>query len=480
MRRSIFTMVVALFCFTGAARGQFLPSNPTHDRAPDRALPLNRSTNVDHPVGSHFARTPQNSHNWASPFPTNQGTPWMQHPHPTAAAAIPRHRINAGPTLRGEPVWANQFRPYRAVPGPVAFPPLRLPPGSRLSGNQAVANPTQEPIRSVDRGHLLEPAQVLAIVGDQTILAGDLENAVSQLREENADKVTDEQFDEQRPQIIKQLLRQQIDTVLVFNDFLRTMPAERHSEILNNIDDQFDITQMEHTLKKNKVEGVAELEVKLRQTGSSLKKLKRRFAQQVIAQQMIQKNVNRETEVTHEQMLSSYQKNIEDYEFPAKAQWEELTSELKNYRSEATARRELAAMGNEVLRGAPLSAVARRSRQGPQWEMGGLHEWTSQGSLRSSLLDEAIFSLPVGKLSQIISDEDGFHIIRVVERFDAGCVPFTEAQTEIKQKIQKEIAQEQLKDYIAKLREKTPVWTIFDENEDHHSIGSMSTTARSR
>ena len=139
--------------------------------------------------------------------------------------------------------------------------------------------------------------------------------------------------------------------------------------------------------------------------------------------------------------------------------------EFRHYRNEKSALREIAELGNEVLRGAPLNAVAKRSGQGPRHEQGGQYDWTTQGSLRSDPLDEAIFSLPMGKLSQIIRDDDGLHIIRVIERTEAGREPFKDAQVEIKKQIRDERRKKRLDEYIGDLRAQTPVWTIFDEGK---------------
>ena len=58
--------------------------------------------------------------------------------------------------------------------------------------------------------------------------------------------------------------------------------------------------------------------------------------------------------------------------------------------SERDALKALADMGNAVLRGAPLDVVARRRSQGPRAEQGGKYDWTTQGSLASEVLDEAV------------------------------------------------------------------------------------------
>ena len=87
---------------------------------------------------------------------------------------------------------------------------------------------------------------------------------------------------------------------------------------------------------------------------------------------------------------------------------------------------------------------------------------TGKGSLRSTILDEALFTLPVGTLSQIIEDDDCFYILRVVEREDAKRTPFNEVQPEIKKTLLAGDKDHLRNDYIAKLRERVPVLTVFD------------------
>ena len=333
-----------------------------------------------------------------------------------------------------------------------AAPPFGVSPGQRHPSRPG----------SASRGRLIEPAQVIGVVGDQSILAGDVEADVIEFREQLEKSVSDEQFAAQRPELMKAMLKQRIDTMLVYHDFLRKIPPERLNDLMAKIDDHFNEKVLPSKLDDHSVETVPELEAVLRRSGLSLQRLRRSFAEKSIAHQMISQSVKQEEEITHQEMLDYYWKHIEEYEFPAKVQWEEVMTEFRHYKTEAAAYRELAIMGNEVLRGAPLHAVAQRSQQGPRWEKGGLHEWTSQGSLRSKQLDDALFSFPIGKLSPIIRDDDGFHIIRILRRDEAGRTPFTEAQVEIKEKIRKQRRRQKLNAYVAELREQTPIWTIFD------------------
>src|SRR5262245_28475993 len=120
-------------------------------------------------------------------------------------------------------------------------------------------------------------------------------------------------------------------------------------------------------------------------------------------------------------------------------------------------------MGNAVVFGAPFDAVARKLSQEPKASEGGQYEWVNPGSLASKPIDRAVFTLEVGKLSQTIEDDQGFHIVRVKERQEAGQVSFLEAQPKIKEAIdrQRRIADQQK--YLAELRTRTTVWTIFDQ-----------------
>ena len=86
------------------------------------------------------------------------------------------------------------------------------------------------------------------------------------------------------------------------------------------------------------------------------------------------------------------------------------------------------------------------------------------------MLDEALFTLPVGQLSSILDDGKSLHIVRVVERTEAGRTPFLEAQVDIRDRLIAERRKKEMDDYLEKIRERTPVWTIFDETEGPAAI----------
>ena len=182
--------------------------------------------------------------------------------------------------------------------------------------------------------------------------------------------------------------------------------------------------------------------------------------------------------MTHEQMLVWYSAHATEFDKPARARWEELMVRLSNHRSKEEAQQKLAAMGNQVIGGVAFVEVAKTQSDGVTASQGGQRDWTTKGSLVAKELDEALFGLPVGKLSQILEGPTGLHIIRVTERKEASRTPFIEAQVNVRDKIRQERTKKQLQEYVARLQKQYPAWTIFDNPTGQPQAAAQRETPR--
>ncbi len=181
----------------------------------------------------------------------------------------------------------------------------------------------------------------------------------------------------------------------------------------------------------------------------------------MVGSTFLNEQIPKNVPVTPIQLLDYYRDHGEEFDKPARAKWEQLSVLFSKHESKAAADAAIRAMGNEALFGGNMQAVAKKSSEEPLASKGGLHDWTRKGSLRSKVLDEAIFSLPVNKMSQIIEDDVGYHIVRVIEREEAGRTPFSQAQEEIKEKIQDRKREEMHERLVQKIRQAVPVWSIY-------------------
>lgn len=313
-------------------------------------------------------------------------------------------------------------------------------------------------------GDSFDSTTVVARVGPEVVLEGDL---LTPTALEWLAKVTPgmkpEQVRELRRQICRQVLPQHVDSMVVYVDACRTIPEERLPEIRKKVNEAFDAQQLPQMVRQAGLDSPAEYDALLRSRGQSLDRVRKMFFERALAQQWVQQKVNTDAEIPHADMIAWYQNHLSEYDFPAKARFEQLTVRYGASRTRDEAWNMLAAMGNDVLEGQAFADVARARSEGPAASRGGTYDWTTKGSLVSKVVDEAVFRLPVGQLSTILEEPGVLHIVRVVERVDAGRVPFIEAQVGIKEQLTLERRKKEMDDYLAKLRERTPVWTIFDE-----------------
>jgi parvulin-like peptidyl-prolyl isomerase len=257
-------------------------------------------------------------------------------------------------------------------------------------------------------------------------------------------------------------VKELISRKLIFLDAKRTIPAANFPKVEEQMAEAWDKDVLKATCRKMGVDNPAQLDAKLREAGTTLEREKRNFVEQTLATQWLRTKINEDEEITHESMLQYYQAHIADYQVLAKAKWEHLMVRFDQDRSEQELYAKIAQMGNHLWSGVPWAEIARRESDGPTAPQGGLRDWTAQGSLISDRLDQALFTLPIGALSPIIKDDQGFHIVRVVERTDAGQISFSSQQSTIRDKIRDERMRQQRNDYVEKLKKGVTIWTIFD------------------
>ena len=360
-------------------------------------------------------------------------------------------------------------------------------------------------------GDRFEPGKIVARVGDQVILYGDVAWLVDQDLVASRAKVTNKyQLDElnaYREQRIRGITKQLAEKKLQYVEFRRTMALQAKDKLpealkdLNkNVKNAFDnglaemrkkmdkantrqeiadlmatdivLPRLALLMKENKLETMAQLDENLRSFGSSLDKQLAMFSEHNLGQSTVIKKIGKPAEVTHAELVDYYHANAAKFAVPAKARFELLSVYFSKVEGrteaekKAAAYKQIADMGNAVFLGRQFTEVAKQFSHEANAFAGGQYDWISKGSLASDVIDAAVFSLPLNRLSAILTDERGEHIVRVQERSEARQTPFEEAQKEIKEKILKERRDAKIKVILEGLKKGTPIWTIYDEEEE--------------
>ena len=334
--------------------------------------------------------------------------------------------------------------------------------GTKPSGP---VRPTFVPPPGSPPAQVLESAKIIARVGPEIILAADLNPSYQAFIESKAAGATPEQVAAERQEIVSQL-NNLITIKLLFIAASNDVPAEGLKEFHKLTDEDFDKKQLKAYMDRLKVNSEAELDAKLREYGTSLERKREFYFEQCLAAQWKNEKTKSDKDIDFDSTLVYYHEHKAEFEFPAQANWEQLSAPFASYDNNAQAYRAIVEMGNRVLSGQPFAQVAKQFSKGPTADKGGDRDWTTKGALVSKTLDAAIFSptLPVGRMSTIIEDADGYHIIRLIERRDAGIESFLDAQKGIKKKLTDERSKKMSDDYIETLRKQAQIWTIFDND----------------
>jgi len=321
-----------------------------------------------------------------------------------------------------------------------------------------------------------DPATVIAVVGRSHVVLGDLlpkaDARIAQVLAETGKVIPEKELKIARLGLVRGMLGQLIQTKMMRESFLLeqvgTENADKHQEadakLTSKARQMFHESEVPELKKQYGSNNLGKLDKILREKGSSLAARQRDFVDQMLGHLYIRGNVDREPRVSLSEIIDEYMTNKDDYYRPTRARWEQLSVVTSNFPDQSSARKAIEEMGREALFGGSMQSVAREKSQEPFASKGGVHEWTSQGSLASAPLDAEVFTIPLNKISGVIKDQQGFHIIRVLERRDADYTPLSEVQDEIRSAVRKTKIEKSQRTALDNMRKKIPVWTLFPED----------------
>ena len=321
-----------------------------------------------------------------------------------------------------------------------------------------------------------DPAAVIAVVGQSSILWGDIQPKVdfqiAKVLKEVGKEFPEEQLTVARTGLTRQALVQSIQNKMMSESFILeqvgTQAAEKRREVADMMASRarqmFHDNELKALQKKYDTENLTELDAKMRKDGSSLHARQREFTDMMLGHMYMRSKIDQDPNVTIAEINSRYSKDTDSYRHGAKATWEQLSVLFENHPTREAAFQAIVAIGNEALYQPNLRAIAKEKSEEPFADEGGLHKWTTQGSLASKPLDKQIFSIPTDKLSEIIEDDLGLHIVRVLGRRPAGVTPLADVQEEIRKKIKKEKLLDSQKEMMEEMKKRVPVWSIFPQD----------------
>jgi peptidyl-prolyl cis-trans isomerase SurA len=174
--------------------------------------------------------------------------------------------------------------------------------------------------------------------------------------------------------------------------------------------------------------------------------------------QLVNREIRQHVNVSPEEIRRYYAQHLDDYAIAERIRVRDIfisadSSEddaLEHARAKAEEVRKLALSGRD------FATLARQYSEGPGADKGGELGTFSRGEMEGGL-EEVLFRLKPGEISEPVRSGSGFHLLRVDERIAGGHKPLDEVKEDIREAL-----------YNEALEARFQQWLSRDLRERHH------------
>ena len=257
----------------------------------------------------------------------------------------------------------------------------------------------------------------------------------------------------------KDVLRDLIDQQLLLSKG-KDLGITGDTELVKRLDD---------LRKQLKLESMDDLEKEAQKQGVSFEDFKAGIRNQIVTQQVISHEVAPRIQITQKEIEDYYNAHKADLERPESVDLSEILVSTGNENvnvdpnappppedtAKLTATEEKAKqLVASIKGGAKFEDVARKSSDGPTADQGGELGQFKRGTLAKEL-EDLTFKMKPGDVSDEIRTKQGFVILKVNERVQAGIAPLKQVESRIQEAIYYEKLQPALRTYLTRLREES-------------------------
>lgn len=309
-------------------------------------------------------------------------------------------------------------------------------------------------------------SKVAATVNGAPILNGDVLDRYSAyligVRESvKKNKGTPDDYNKIREMFVQRDLQGHIQRRLLVESMRTSLKPDQIKAMNGHLDGLFE-REIEKLKRELKVSTRTELELELNKKGTTLQNVKDGFTTERMAIEYVAMKMDKPEHIDRMDLLDYYQSHLDDYAIPAKVEWEQIQITFTDRSSRETAREKLTLAMKELQSGVPFAKVAAKYSDGPTAREGGLWEPMEAGSLVDQKLEQMLFELPIGALSDIYEGADSLQVVRVRDRHKAGRVPFGDVQEEIRKTMEMEQNKKRPEKLFKELMEEAVIETKYD------------------
>jgi len=288
--------------------------------------------------------------------------------------------------------------------------------------------------------------EIIARVNNDVITMSDYQKAEEQLREEVAhdctgcpqDKLMAE-FKEQQ----KDLLRGLIDQSLMVQR-AKDMGVSVESDVIKRLDD---------VRKQNGLASLEDLEKAVEGSGLAWEDYKTTIRNGLLTQEVVRREVGSHINIGNDEVKKYYDAHPQEFTRPEQVMLSEifLSTEGKSPEEIESVQKKAEDLRNRVMKGDDFNEIAKRYSEGSTAKDGGDLGTFKQSELAPQL-EEVVFKMEKGQITDVIQTKTGFEVLKVENHYQAGLQPQAKVENEIMNRLYMQKMQPQMRDYLGTLR----------------------------
>ena len=325
----------------------------------------------------------------------------------------------------------------------------------RLSG-AALVGAGLLALSASSRAEIIE--RVVAKVNGDIITQSEFE--ARQLAAVQSARIPSEQVEAYLRQNNARILQEAVDDLLI---------TQRAADLGIKLRPEYVLDVIDGIKKENNIPDDAELKRQLRREGMSLDDLKRNIERSVLRRQVLSRELEQKATVTEAEARAEYEQHKSEYGKSASVHLQEIVV-ADGAQAQDVVRR---ARGGE-----DFSSLARALSTAGSRANGGDLGQVNPGDMNPELA-KVVGALAVGGVSDPITLENGFRIVRLVAKEDATVTPYEDLKEEITKRLTQQRMASVYDEYVVGLRKASEKTTQTTVSEDSLTVPNVPTSTLS-
>ncbi len=281
--------------------------------------------------------------------------------------------------------------------------------------------------------------RIVAVVNDEIVTAQDLDDLMSPVVAQFRTLYTGKEFDEKVRQAREEYLKKVIEDRLILSEAKRKQVIVKDPEVDDMMSDV-----------RNKFPSRELFAQSIEDQGLTEKKLWNRFRDQIMMQKLVGYEVRSKVSVSPGEVTEYYKAHPEEFKQGDRVKLQQILIRL-GARTDEEAKAFAQKIIAELRAGKPFEEMAKTYSEGSEAKDGGEMGWIEKGQLMGQI-DEKVFALKAGEITEPIQSTLGYHIFKLTERQALGTRSLEEVRDQIQEILFKQKTRERLESWLANLK----------------------------